>query len=216
MAEASLSSVLSRHDTDKNPGFHNYGKYYERYLSPLRSKPLRYLEIGVLNGGSLRAMREYFHNARTIVGVDINPNAAVHEDAGKGMYVRVGNAHDEAFLRRVSEELGPFDVILDDGSHYREDMIFSFLCLFPLLRNGGVYIVEDTICIRDDMSFFTSLTRHLNKWRYDQLDGHRDHCVDPMKINIKTSDPLEYSVGDIVFTNSAILIHKDVKYHWIR
>jgi hypothetical protein len=32
---------------------------------------------------------------------------------------------------------------------------------------------------------------------------------------MKTDNIFEYSLGDIVFTNAAIIIYKDVKYHWI-
>jgi len=63
-----LTSILNKYNTDKNATFHNYGKYYERYLSIYQKKPIRYLEIGVYQGESLRAMREYFENAERVVG----------------------------------------------------------------------------------------------------------------------------------------------------
>jgi len=39
--------------------------------------------------------------------------------------------------------------------------------------------------------------------------------VDPDKINMKTDNVFEYSLGDIIFTNAAIIVYKDIKYHWI-
>lgn len=210
-----LTEAFDRHATDKGSWFHNYGKYYERYMLPFKTRPIRYLEIGVFRGASLRAMRDYFVNATVVVGIDNNPDARLYQDPSKSMFVEIGSQSDAAFLARVNEQYGPFDIILDDGSHQLADMRASFGILFPLLSNGGLYVVEDTICIRDHLSFFTSgIGRHLNKWRRDETPPG-DHCVDPAKINIKTRDPLEYSMGDIVITNSAILVHKDVKAHWI-
>lgn len=212
--ENNLTAVLNKYNTDKNEGFHNYGKYYERYLSPFRYQPIRYLEIGVYQGANLAAMREYFPQASHIVGIDINPDTKKYEQPSKNIFVEIGSQSDKQFLQDVHKKHGGFDVILDDGSHILNDMIASFETLFPLLNNGGVYIVEDTICIRQNMSYFHNLTMYLNRWRYDST-VNQDHCVDPAKIYIHSNNPLEYSIGDIVFTNSAIIIHKDVKQHWI-
>ena len=35
------------------------------------------------------------------------------------------------------------DVIIDDGSHDPEDMMLGFDIMFPLLKEGGLYILED-------------------------------------------------------------------------
>ena len=41
---------------------------------------------------------------------------------------------------------GPFDIIIDDGSHRNDDMVISFETLFPVLKCGGMYVVEDLHC----------------------------------------------------------------------
>ena len=207
---ATLSDAFARAGTDKGPAFHNYGVYYEPYLSPFRAKPIQLLEIGVADGNSLRAWREYFHNATAIVGVDVDADCEQHADARAGIHVFTGNQRDFAFLRAVHQEHGPFDIVVDDGSDQRLDRIASFNALFPLLQDGGVYIVENTVCMRDDIHYFTcQLAQHLNKWRYDGTQEIKDHCVDPAKIERTGA----HSVGDIVITNAAILIHKRVKKH---
>ena len=38
---------------------------------------------------------------------------------------------------------GPFEIIIDDGSHFWGDVIVSFIFLFPLLKQGGIYVIED-------------------------------------------------------------------------
>lgn len=40
-------------------------------------------------------------------------------------------------------EIGPPDIIIDDGSHMNAHVITAFELLFPLLREGGIYAVED-------------------------------------------------------------------------
>jgi hypothetical protein len=202
-----MAAVFDKYDTDKNSSWHDYPRFYHRYLEPYTRRPgLRYLEIGVWRGESLRAFREYFHLADRLVGIDIDGDTKRYEN-GVDTYVEIGDQADAAFLTGVHEKHGPFDVILDDGSHREPDVVASFETLFPLLRDGGVYVVEDSVCIRDDLRYFHSLTRHLNK-------KNDDWCVDPAKIHIDVDDPIERSVGDIVFTNSAILIHKCDKPHW--
>lgn len=209
-----MTAIFDKHNTDKNSTFHNYTQYYHRYMEPYTHKEgLRYLEIGVLGGNSLRAFREYFPRADRIVGIDINPWEAMVAEPDRNIFVEIGDQNDPGFLESVSRKHGGFDVILDDGSHTIDSMVASFKTLFPLLRDGGIYVIEDTICVRDNLQYFHGLTRALNKWRGDQPHGG-DNCVDPFKIAMCVPDPIERSVGDIVFTNSAIIIHKNEKAHW--
>ena len=49
----------------------------------------------------------------------------------------------QAFLTSVVDEIGPLDIIIDDGSHLNEHVIRTFEILFPLLNEGGIYAVED-------------------------------------------------------------------------
>ena len=57
--------------------------------------------------------------------------------------MRIGSQDDPAFLRTVVEEMGPPDIVLDDGSHLARHQIASLEILLPHLREGGVYMVED-------------------------------------------------------------------------
>lgn len=209
-----MSVIFDKHDTDKNSRFHNYPYYYHRHLERFRKQSdVRFLEIGVREGGSLRAFRDYFNHAVNIVGIDIDPKCKASEDISRSIYVEIGSQSDAAFLKSVHEKHGPFDIIVDDGSHIHQDMVGSFQVLFPLMNNGGLYIIEDTVCVRDNLDYFHGLTRHLHHWGFDA--GKVDHCVDPWKLRLKVSDPVAYSIGEITFSNSSIFIVKDVKHHWI-
>jgi hypothetical protein len=120
----------------------HYLDVYERYLGRYRNTDFRILEIGVFDGGSLEMWRRYFGAAATIVGVDINPQCAQRVHSPN--IVRIGSQADRSFLEKVVADLGPFDVILDDGSHIAEHQRASLDILFPTLREGGIYIIEDT------------------------------------------------------------------------
>lgn len=113
---------------------------YEAYLEPMRDRVERVLEIGVEHGGSLHMWAEFFPRAR-IWGIDIKK--AAKQYAGERVTVRIGSQSDEHFLRQVVKETGPLDLVLDDGSHQFDDQRDSLLLLWPYIKPGGLYIVED-------------------------------------------------------------------------
>lgn len=123
----------------------HYFEHYQELLGPLRDRPIRLLEIGVYRGASLELWRKYLHPATVIVGIDIDDSCRRFDRPAEGVHVRIGSQADPAFLDQVSREFGPFDVILDDGSHIVSHMIASLGHLFlPALADDGLYIAEDT------------------------------------------------------------------------
>lgn len=119
----------------------HYFPIYERYFAPWRGKPLRFLEIGVSQGGSLDMWRSYFGPDAIIYGIDIDPDCARFD--GRSGQVRIGSQDDPAFLARVVDEMGGVDVVLDDGSHDSGHIRKSLDALYPSLSDGGIYMVED-------------------------------------------------------------------------
>ncbi|MCH7537846.1 MAG: class I SAM-dependent methyltransferase [Proteobacteria bacterium] len=131
-------------DTDVHK-WHHYFDIYAKHFEQYRDRPIRMLEIGVFRGGSLRMWKNYFHADSTIVGIDIDKSCKAHEIADKNVFVRIGSQADPHFLNKVNAEFGPFDIILDDGSHKTHHQIISFGTLFrSALQDGGCYMVEDT------------------------------------------------------------------------
>lgn len=118
----------------------HYLDLYDRHFSPFRG-PVKMLEIGVFEGGSLELWRKYFGPDATIYGIDINPACAGRVDSPN--QVRIGSQDDQEFLRSVVDEMGGLDIVLDDGSHVAKHQLASFRTLFPLLRYGGIYAIED-------------------------------------------------------------------------
>jgi hypothetical protein len=119
----------------------HYFPVYEHHLERFRGRHARVLEIGVYRGGGLDLFRHYLGAEAVLVGIDIDEAAS---RAVRGIYpVEIGDQEDPAFLRRVAELHGPFDVVIDDGGHRMRQQIVAVETLFPLLTDGGAYFVED-------------------------------------------------------------------------
>jgi len=128
-------------------GSHWYAQHYNRHFAPLRKRKLTILEIGVggdadprAGGESLRTWKWFFRRSQ-IVGIDIHDKKALEEHR---IRVYQGSQDDGAFLKRVVDEVGRPDIVIDDGSHENGHVITSFKVLFPLLQANGIYVVEDT------------------------------------------------------------------------
>ena len=141
----SLHELGQKHGTDKSEEANaflgeSYLHIYERYLASRRDAALNFLELGVRNGNSLRMWKEYFPNAQ-IYGVDFNPECKRHEE--DRIEILIAAQEDASELDRLAERAGGFDIVLDDASHINHLTLASFRILFPHLRQGGLYIVED-------------------------------------------------------------------------
>ena len=119
----------------------HYFEIYHIFLKKYINTEARILEIGVFNGGSVTMWENYFGRKSTIVGIDINEKCKQYEEGN--IHICIGSQADTDFLKNVSGKWGPFDVVIDDGSHMMQHQITTFETLFPLLNENGVYICED-------------------------------------------------------------------------
>jgi demethylmacrocin O-methyltransferase len=142
-----LTTIANYHGTDKGTTVaqaHGYTPYYEELFAPLREKPITLLEIGVADtrfpGASLKVWEDYFTQAK-IVGFDIVDCTRFSTPRTHIFHGDQGNVFD---LVACGCKHGPFDIVIDDGSHAAQHQITSFYTLFPLLvKPGGIYIIED-------------------------------------------------------------------------
>lgn len=121
--------------------WHHYIPIYDRYFAPFRNRPTKFLEIGVSDGGSLDMWRRYFGPSAVIFGIDIDERCAAFD--GRSAQVRIGSQDDPEFLGRVIDEMGGVDLVLDDGSYVMAHIRASLAAIFPHLRAGGTYMIED-------------------------------------------------------------------------
>jgi hypothetical protein len=184
-----LNRLASLFGTDKW-GSHWYTQHYQRYFAPLRKNRLNILEIGVggyerseAGGGSLRMWKAYFRKSR-IVGIDLYDKVQLSEHR---IDIRQCDQTDSEALLRLSREYGGFDIIIDDGSHLNEHVIKTFGVLFPMLRQNGIYVVEDTQTAywptwgggignpHNSMEFFKGLVDSLNHVEYPLTNYESDY-----------------------------------------
>jgi len=196
---------------------------YDRIFEKYRDKPLRILEIGVQNGGSLEVWAKYFLNAKVIVGCDIDEKCAQLKFDDIRIKIVVGNANSNRVEKLISEFSDKFDIIIDDGSHTSSDIIKSFARYFPYLTEGGIYIAEDLHCSywqefegglyfpHSSLGFFKTLTDIINhehwgieKTRTDILKGiSKEFSTNFDESTLKKIHSLE-------FFNSVCVVHKEI------
>lgn len=211
-----LPRIFSTFGTDKERrGEHAYGTTYQSLFGPMRFKRIKLLEIGLLEGASLLAWRCFFPFA-TMIGIDIDPKPHLAAPRTRTYLADQGSADDLALL---CQREGPFDIIVDDGSHLSHHQIFSFRHLFPSLKEGGIYVIEDVQtsfwsmrlmnmdwdgCHISDPAFaktcygfFLELSKYLN-----QAEFMTSRDVDPAMA------ALGQQITRISFEHNVITIHK--------
>lgn len=131
--------------SDKN-GNHFYTQHYDNYFFKFRKKKNIVIEVGVggyresnSGGCSLKMWKAYFTKS-LIYGIDIYDKSFLDESRVKTFK---GDQTDIDFLESVIIKTGQPDIIIDDGSHISMHTIETFRFLFPKLKSGGFYVIED-------------------------------------------------------------------------
>ena len=122
--------------TDKQSN-HNYGDAYDALFTDRGGVNLM-MEVGVADGACLRAWREVFPNA-LIVGMDIHPSAQARGDRIQ-FFIGDQRSQEDCECAAGGRQ---FDVIIEDATHVLENTLLTFLFLWPFVKPGGLYIVEE-------------------------------------------------------------------------
>ena len=167
-ANMSLNSIMAFHGTDKASAdlfkfwpqrarhwWHGFAHGYDAQLRARRGEITSLVEIGVKDGASLRAWRDYLPRA-TVFGLDIADKTCLFDGDGldrpalrERLRLRKCDQSDAAIMQGVAEwaraELGgaPIDVVIDDGGHSMRQQQTTMQVMWPDLARGGVYVVED-------------------------------------------------------------------------
>jgi lipopolysaccharide biosynthesis protein len=141
-----LCRIFIEHEGYTSDKWEHYLPIYEAAFSKFITcgQPIRLLEIGVQNGGSLQVWSKYLPRDSMIVGIDIDP-ACVRLAMGANISIRIGDATDPVALDHMLGD-AKFDVIIDDGSHRSNHVIGTFKACFKRLSPGGIYVIEDLHC----------------------------------------------------------------------
>jgi hypothetical protein len=199
----------------------SYFEIYDKLLTERRHKSGDLLEIGVQNGGSLEIWAEYFKDFRTITGCDIDEKCRQLKFADQRIHLVIDDATNPTSIPRLLKLSDGWNIIVDDGSHLPFDIIRSFLLLFPLLRPGGIYIIEDThVCYGDVpggsvinplsiFQFFKQLTDIINK-EFWSTNHSWEKLFKPFFQNSSPPEILDGAwIRSLEFYNSIIVINKE-------
>ena len=203
----------------------SYLDVYDEIFRVYQEQPLKLLEVGIQNGGSLDVYASYFENAELIAGVDINENCQKIEFDDSRIKVVIGDCTDEETYQSITALSHNFDIIIDDASHKSEDIIDTFIKFFPRLNDDGIYIVEDLCCsywqdfeggLNDEassMAFFKSLVDVVNHEHWGnnidvfELIAHKFPAV----ANSANQDFFS-GISKIQFHNSMCIICKNMTH----
>jgi predicted O-methyltransferase YrrM len=111
------------------------------------------VEVGIYQGGSTAFFTKLF-NPKRLLGVDISEDRVKMLDDflaehDKEQRVKIHWGVDQADAVKipllVDDMFGtePLDIVVDDASHLLKPTTATFELLFPRLRQGGVYVIED-------------------------------------------------------------------------
>jgi hypothetical protein len=113
----------------------------------------RTLELGIWDGGSVAFWFEYFRpNKHVAIDIARKTDSPYFESyrTSRGLegairtYWGVDQADSIALRQLISAEFSDeLDLVIDDASHIYEPTKVSFEVVFPFLRPGGLYIIED-------------------------------------------------------------------------
>ena len=128
--------------------------FVERYESLVdKNRPRNIFELGIFKGGSTAFLAQIARPDK-LVAVDISPDPVPKLEQwidAHGMRANVSprygvdQANHAQLAAIMREEFGdaPLDLVIDDASHLVAETRASFNSLFPLVRPGGIYLIED-------------------------------------------------------------------------
>lgn len=139
-----LREVFAAHQGRLIDKWSHYFPIYEHHLAKFVGRPVRMLEIGVGHGGSLQMWKAYFGPTAELIGLDIDPQCEEYDE--EQIQIWQGDQSkltDSAKLDNIMHEFNNLDIVIDDGSHKASDQSHSLRLLWPRLKSGGIYIIED-------------------------------------------------------------------------
>lgn len=202
----SLEEISKNYHSDKGSVYHNYLEIYEKYFSKYRNTMKNFLEIGLWKGDSIRMWRDYF-NTGNIVGADILdlshvvlPNTQIHicdQSDRNQLGDLVNNSYDE------------FDIIIDDGGHWQHQQQITLGFMFPYLRSGGVFVIEDLHTANNPeytRPGDVATLEILNAWK--ETGNLVSNCMTPLEIEYLQKLVSEIHIERAAVSDIAFIIKK--------
>lgn len=140
---------------------------YAGLFNPIKDKTIKLLELGILKGESLLYWKDYFKNGK-IIGYD-------HKLPEVDCQMIQGRQEDVYKLQQLGNDNAPFDIIIDDCSHYGHYTQISLDFLWKHLKSGGYYCIEDWHASfqmgewRGMNDVIAELVRNFDRWRIAEM-----------------------------------------------
>ncbi len=195
--------IFQSHQGRRIVKWEHYFPIYDRHFAAWKGRDLTFLEVGVLDGGSLAMWRRYFGPLAKVIGIDVDPDCAAR--GLPGAHVRIGDQSDPIFLQSIIDEFGAPDIVLDDGSHQMAHVRATFDFLYPKMMKNSVYLIEDM---------------HTSYWHEfgggwdnpDTIINHAKNLVDKLNADhsrgVVTPDEFTRSTFSLCFYDSVIVFEK--------
>ena len=188
-----LDELMQKHGSDKASVFtrtyakpHDYCRHLSLFLEPIRSRPVKMLEVGCGGGESVKGWLDYFPDEDSeIYSVDI-VSGTNNWDTANAMklieprytFVQGDQGIPSFWEKFIGEHGAGWDFVADDGSHVNTDIIVSFIALWPYVKPGGFYAIEDLGTAYGNSPFFVkaNLPNHMDflKGKIDELNKGGD------------------------------------------
>lgn len=154
-------------------------------------------------------MEKNFGDKVQIYAIDINPECEKFKE--NNITIFIGSQSDPEFLKQLMKIMPPLDIIIDDGGHIMEQQKVSFKHLYDKVKDGGIYLVEDTHTsywyefhggLKNPDSFI-----EYSKNLIDAL--YNEHVQDKLKVTI---NDITQNINSISFYDSIIVFEKKLRH----
>ena len=180
---------------NNNPSIlgNNYWEIYDKIFGPLQNEEISLLEFGFrADGHCLETFAEFFTNAKDIIGADYNQEFINLKFQNSKIKTFFADQDNIPSLKKLAGDLGnkKFDIIIDDGSHWPIPTRNTFEVFFDLLKDNGLYVIEDTYPLIEEIAngksnliseLHLAVNEDPNWWRQ-----HRNIDFTPIKKSIKS------------------------------
>jgi len=192
-----LKRVSLKYDT--------YFQTYEEMFNKYVGKKITFVEVGVLQGGSLFMWKEYFGKDARIIGIDLHPNAKELEKHGFEIYI--GSQSDKNFWKNFYSKVGKIDILLDDGGHVNDQQIITLSESVHNINDNGIIVTEDV--------HTSYLKKFGNPSKYSFIN-YSKYLVDVVnsrfpEIKIKKNNDFRNKIYSISFYESIVVIKVNSK-----
>ncbi len=120
---------------------HGYAKIYENIFNSIKDRSLKILEIGSFYGNASAALFFYFKNS-TIYSADINPDMYKYKGSRLKNFF-IDSSSRNSIKNNILNKNLEFNIIIEDASHMLKDQIISLFMLFPKIKKGGIFVIEE-------------------------------------------------------------------------